>query len=663
MDTTLLGDIIIVLTLVTAVIFVFLRMKVPAIIGFILTGILAGPAGLGIIKESSEVGFVADFGIVLLLFTIGIEFSLKDLLEIRRSMLVGGAVQVAATLAITFGVCTAFGFSVPEALLIGLLVSMSSTAIVLKMLEESAAISSPHGKNAFSILVFQDLVVIPAMIVIPLLSGRPAGFSGNLPLMLAKIGGFLALLYAAYQWIVPGVLYQIARTRSRELFLISVILICLGIAWLTAWLGLSLALGAFLAGLIISESEYAQEALGRILPFRDLFLSLFFISIGMLLDLAFIRDHAVLILGAVLLIVLLKTATGAFATLVLGYPLRTTILVGLSLAQVGEFSLILSKSGLENGILGPDDYQTFLGIALITMALTPSLMQAAPRLADLADRLPLPRRVKTGLMPLEVTPYAEQPVRKKDHLVIVGYGVNGRNVARAATLARIPYVILEMNPETVRTERAKGEPIFYGDATQEAILEHIDIQDAHVLVVTIPDAPAVRRIVEIARRMNRNLHIIARTRFVKEVAPLAELGADEVVPEEFETSIEIFSRALAEYLIPRDDIERFIAELRSSGYEMLRTLAGEATTVCSIQNNLPDFKVTTLKIDPNSALAGKSLTELQIRKQYRTSILAIKRGDETIINPGGEEILQPDDQVIVSGDMTSILALMQFMRT
>jgi CPA2 family monovalent cation:H+ antiporter-2 len=662
MDTKILGDIIIILGLITAVILIFLRLKVPAIIGFILTGILAGPQGFGLIG-ASDVGFVAELGIVLLLFSIGIEFSIKDLLEIRRSILIGGSLQVGATLAITYATCSFFGVGHAEALLIGLLVSMSSTAIVLKMLEERAEISSPHGKNAFSILIFQDLLVVPAMILIPVMAGGHPGSREPMWVFLSKAGGFIIFLYTAYRWIVPQLLFQIARTRSRELFLISVILICLGVAWLTSFLGLSLALGAFLAGLIISESEYAQEALGRTLPFRDVFLSLFFISIGMLLDLAFLLDHLLIILGFVVLIIMLKTLTGSFSTLLLGYPLRTAVLVGFSLAQVGEFSFILSKSSLEHGILGTNDYQTLLGIALITMAITPFIMKMAPQLADLSVRLPFSQRIKSGLRPLKIVPDAEQAVKKKDHLVIIGYGVNGRNVSRAAKLADIPYVIIEMNPETVRVERIKGEPIYYGDATQEAILEHIDIQDAHVMVITIPDVAAARRVTELARRLNPALHIIARTRYLKEVAPLYELGADEVIPEEFETSIEIFSRALSEYLIPRDDIERFISELRSSGYEMLRSLSKEATTVCSIEKDLPDFKVSTFKVHQDSDVAGKSLAELQIRKKYRASILAIRRGSETIINPGGEDILYPDDHIILSGDIDSILSIMPLFRS
>lgn len=659
MDTTILGDFIIVLGLSTAVIFLFLRLKVPAIVGFILTGILAGPQALGLIGGPEEVEAVSEFGVVLLLFSIGIEFSLKDLFEIRRSILLGGTIQVGATLGIVYVLCSLLGLGSSESLFMGFLVAMSSTAIVLKMLDEKAAVSTPHGRNTLSILIFQDLLVVGVMLLIPLMAGSHSGAREHLPLFLAKAGGLVLFLYAAYRWIVPQLLYQIARTRSRELFLISVILICLAVAWFTSQLGLSLALGAFLAGLIISESEYSQEALGRILPFRDIFVSVFFVSIGMLLDLGFLREHLLTVLGLALIIIVLKAMTGSLATLLLGYPLRTTILVGLALAQVGEFSFVLSRSGLENGILDAGVYQAFLGISVLTMAAAPFIMNVSDRVADLAIRLPLPQRIRSGLLSVKTV---EGRVRLRDHLIIVGYGVGGRNVSRAARLAGIPYLILEMNPETVRAERLKGEPITYGDATQEGILGHVDIADAHVLVIMIPDASATRRITELARRLSPAVHIIARTRLVREVAPLYELGADEVVPEEFETSIEIFSRALSEYLIPREDIERFIAELRSSGYEMFRSFSGETIRICNLEHDLPDFKINTFRVHAGSVVSGKSLTELMLRKRYHVSILAIRRGEETITNPGGEDILKPDDQVIVSGDMGSILAVIPVFR-
>lgn len=662
MDTRFLTDLIIILGLSVIVILAFLRLRVPAVVGFILTGVLAGPQALGIIEGRGEVEALSELGVVLLLFSIGIEFSVKDLLESRRSVLLGGSIQVVLTAAAVCAICPLVGLDQPECFFLGLLAAMSSTAIVLKMLDERAEVATPHGKNTLSILIFQDLLIVVFMPLIPLIStGRP-GIHSSIPLLTGKALGLMVFLYASYRWIVPWLLYQIARTRSRDLFLISIILICLGVAWLTSLLGLSLALGAFLAGLIISESEYSQEALGRILPFRDIFMSLFFISIGMLLDLVFIIHNLWLIAGLTLFVIFLKVFTGSLATLLLGYPFRTTVLVGLALAQIGEFSFILSRSGLEFGIINAGSYQIILAISLLTMAATPFIINSSPALADMAVRLPLPHKVLSGLKPLGITPQEGTEVRMKDHLIVIGYGVNGRNVSRAASMAGIPYLVIEMNPDTVRSERRKGKPLYYGDATQEAILSHVGISGAHVAVITIPDPPSARRVTELVRRLNPTVHIITRTRFVKEVEPLYALGADQVIPEEYETSIEIFSRALAEYLVPRDEIERYISELRSSGYGMLRSLSGEATTISNLQHDLPDFKVHTLKVHPGCPVAGRSLIDTQIRKRHHVSILAIRRGTATIINPGGEDLLLPDDLIIVSGDLTSVLCLVPLLR-
>ena len=662
MDIRFLADLIIILGLSVIVILAFLRLKVPAVVGFILTGVLAGPQALGIIEGRGEVEALSELGVVLLLFSIGIEFSVKDLLESRRSVLLGGSIQVVLTAAAVCVICSLLGMGLPECFFLGILAAMSSTAIVLKMLDEKAEIASPHGKNTLSILIFQDLLIVVLMPLIPLIASTRTGVPASVPMLVGKALGLMVFLYASYRWIVPQLLYQIARTRSRDLFLISIILVCLGVAWLTSQLGLSLALGAFLAGLIISESEYSQEALGRILPFRDIFMSLFFISIGMLLDLGFIIENLWLILGLTAAVILLKVFTGSISTLLIGFPFRTTVLVGLALAQIGEFSFILSKTGLEFGIINAGSYQIILAISLLTMAATPFIINMSPGLADIAVRLPLPHRVLSGLRPLGIIPPHESPVRMKDHLIIIGYGVNGRNVSNAASMSGIPYLVIEMNPDTVRTERRKGKPIYYGDATQEAILNHVAVRSAHVVVVTIPDASSARRVTELVRKLNPAVHIIARTRFVKEVEPLYALGADQVIPEEYETSIEIFSRALAEYLVPRDEIERCISELRASGYGMFRSLSGEATTISNLQHELPDFKVHTLRVHPGCPVAGKSLIETQIRKKHHVSILAIRRGGTTIINPGGDDLLLPDDLIIVSGDLDSILAIIPILR-
>ncbi|MBN2686658.1 MAG: cation:proton antiporter [Deltaproteobacteria bacterium] len=646
MELALLKNIFIIFGLSIVVLFVCLRIKIPTIVGFLITGIVAGPHGLGFISAVAEVETMSEIGIVLLLFTIGIEFSLKDLLRIKKLVFLGGSVQIALTVLSFFFIARQVGQTVPQSVLMGCLMALSSTAIVLKLLQERAEIESPHGRTSLGILIFQDIAIVPMILITPVLAGAGGNLAGSLMLLIVKVAGILILVYASSKWLVPQILYHIARTRNREIFLLSIIILCLAVAWLTHSLGLSLALGAFLAGLIISESEYSHQALGNILPFRDLFISFFFVSIGMLLNLDFVlRNMGIIILITAGVVVLKAIIAGATASL-LGYPLRTMILVGCALSQVGEFSFVLSKAGLHYGLLTPGKtYQLFLAVSVLTMMVTPFVILAAPHLVAAAVRLPLPQKLKSGVHPA----FTVTDLTRTDHLIIIGFGLNGRNVARAAKTAGVPYIIIEMNPETVRHEKALGEPIFYGDATHEAVFHHAAIHNARIIVITIADAAATRNITSLARAMNPKIHIIARTRFLQEVEPLYELGADEVIPEEFETSVEIFTRVMAKYLIPRDEIERFVRDVRSDGYHMFRSISADAVSCSNLRHCLPDIEIASFRIDETSPLAGKTLGETEMRKKYGVTVLAVRRNGTTISNPDITIQFAPNDILFLLG--------------
>ncbi len=645
MEIPLLKDIVIIFGLSIVVLFICHRFRVPTIVGFLLTGILAGPHGLRLIKAHHEVELLAEVGIVLLLFTIGIEFSLKSLLQIKKSVLLGGSLQVTLTLLATFFIARYLGQALGQAVFIGFLAALSSTAIVLKLIQERAEVDSPHGRTILAILIYQDVIIVPMILFTPLLAGATGNLGESLLIFTAKGIGIIVLVIVSARWIVPQALYQIARTRNRELFLLSVVVICLAVAWITSSMGLSLALGAFLAGLIISESEYSHQALGNILPFRDVFTSFFFVSIGMLLDVGYFFQQPLLIVLIAAGVLALKTIIAGFVTILLGFPLRTGILVGLALSQVGEFSFILSKTGIEHGLLAGDIYQMFLSVSVLTMAATPFIIAAAPRFAGVMLRLPLPRRLKSGLYPAQEI----EKTRKNDHLVIIGFGINGRNLARAARAGNIPYVIIEMNPEVVREQRAKGEAINFGDATQEAVLKHAGIKDARIGVVAINDPAATRRITELVHKLNPVVHLIVRTRYLQEMRPLHELGANEVIPEEFETSVEIFTRVLVKYLVPRDEIEKFITEVRASEYEMFRSLSKVPMSVSDVKLQLPDVEISTFRVDERSLLAGKSLAEIGWRKKYEVTVLAIRRESQIMSNPDGDVQLCSDDVLFLLG--------------
>lgn len=665
MNIPLLSDLDIILGLGIVVLFVCLRLRIPAIVGFLLTGVIAGPHGLGFVGAASEVEAIAELGVVLLLFTIGLEFSMKSLFQLKRLVLLGGTFQVVGTLLAGFLIALQFGLDPGKAAFVGCLVSLSSTAIVLKVLEGRSEMDSPQGKISLAILILQDIVAVPMVLMVPIMAGGHGDSSGMFFTLLVKGVAIVALAIILARFIAPQILYQIAKTRSRELFLISVVVICLSVAWATSSIGLSLALGAFLAGLIISESEYSYQALGTLLPFRDLFTSIFFISIGMLVDTSIFIARPWTILAGTVGITVLKALTAGGAAAILGYPARTVILSGLALSQIGEFSFILSRAGMQFGLISGESYQVFLGVSVLTMAATPFLIASGPGLAVTLTRLPGILGGRSQAVSSLEDPAGKSEEVLENHLLIVGYGVCGRNVARAAKAARIPYRIIEMNPVTVRKEKAKGERITYGDASQGAVLEHAGVQAARAMVVAIPDPLATRMAISTARGINPRLHIIARTRYLHEMKHLYALGANEVVPEEFETSVEIFSRVLTRYFVPRGEIEKFIGDVRSDGYNMFRSLSQDATAFCrddycDIGFYLPDVEIWSLRVQEGSPVAGKTIGDAELRKHHGVTVLAVRRHLETISNPGADILFMPDDVAVVVGtqhDLTSVKVL------
>lgn len=646
MEIPLLTDIVIIFGLAVAVLLLFHFLRLPAVVGLLLTGILAGPHGFGLVAAIHEVEVLAEIGVILLLFTIGIEFSFKKLIEIKKQVVVGGALQVGLTILAVFVIARQIGLSSTEAIFYGFLISLSSTAIVLRLIQERAEVDTPHGRTGLGILLFQDVIIVPMILITPMLAGsQPGKIDSDIFVFAAKGIAIISLVLVAAKWLMPWLLHQVARTRSKELFLLSVVAICLTIAWLTSNAGLSLALGAFIAGLIISESEYSHQALGNILPFRNVFTSFFFVSIGMLLDTGFLINNPVIILTASAGVLILKALIASSAAILLGFPLRSGILAGLSICQVGEFSFILSRTGVEHGLLA-DHYQLFLAVAVLTMAATPFIISLAPRFADRILQIPVPAKLKTGLWPV---PEKKGHKMLKHHLVIIGFGLNGRNVARAARMTGIPYMIIEMSPDTVKREREKGEPIFYGDAIHEEVLRHVGIEDATVVVVAINDPTATRGITENVRKLTRKAHLIIRTRYLTEMQALYDLGANEVIPEEFETSVEIFSRVLAKYLIPRDEIDKLVIQLRSDGYEMFRNLSRKSSLFSSLDLHLPDVEVSSMRVEEGSPVVGKSLLELELRKKYGVTVLAVRRDSQTFPNPDVEIPFLADDVLYVMG--------------
>ncbi|HUC39313.1 MAG TPA: cation:proton antiporter [Gemmatimonadales bacterium] len=635
------------------VILVFYRLKLPALPGFIVAGMLLGPNALGLVSDPHDVESLAEVGVILLLFTIGIEFSLSRLREMQRQILGSGFAQMGFTVLVALAVGLALLREWRIALFLGFLIALSSTAIVLKVLTDQSEIDAPHGRLATGVLIFQDLCVVPIMLVLPFLAGKAEGGVPGLLLALGKAALVVVGVILAARTIVPRALTEILKTRSRELFLIAVILIGTLTALGTAAAGASLALGAFLAGLIISESDYGYQAMAELMPFRDIFISLFFVAVGMLVQLQTLWAHLALTLVAVAVIMGGKTLAAAVGPALMGYSGRVALLAGVAVSQIGEFSFVLAKEGRVAGLLPDLLYQQFLGIAVITMLVTPFLLQGGPAMLDALERVVPLDRLLPGFRPRELAAVHEQV---KDHVVIAGYGLNGRNLAAALRSIHAPYLIVELNAQTVRKARAEGEPAFYGDATREEILRALGVDRARMLVIAISDPAATRAMVRVARDINTKLYIVARTRYVVEIPELTRLGANAVIPEEFETSIEIFARVLAHYNVPRDEIERLVSEIRASHYQALRPGARPRLSLKGSFGALRQMHVERIILPANTAVVGQTIAETQLRSTTGALILAVRRGEDDFGTPGADFRLDAGDVLVVIGQPPQIKA-------
>ncbi|MFQ5662780.1 MAG: cation:proton antiporter [Terriglobia bacterium] len=545
----LLRDLLILFGFATLISVVLHKARQSTIVAYLLTGILVGPSGLGVITNRAGIELMAEIGVVLLLFTLGIEFSLEKLLRMRQVVLGAGSRQVVFTILVSSLLAISIGYTWRQSLFWGFLIAASSTAIVLKLLFERQELDSPHGRAILGVLLFQDLCVVPMMALIPALAAPAPGIAFTIVYALGKALGLVAALLLVAHYLFGPLWRTIVQLRSKEIFLIATIFFSLGTAWVAGQLGLSLALGAFLAGLALSESEFAHQILSEILPFRDSFSSLFFISIGMLIHLGFVRANWTVVALLAAGIFLAKLLTGASAVLSLGFPLRMSLLVGLGLAQVGEFSFVLLQQGAGLGLVSEAGYQTFLAAAVFSMMITPLVAQASPRLAARFSEMPILLRFFPELGEAKLK---QQARALNDHVIVCGYGLSGRLTARVLKQAGIPYLVLETNPETVRRAAAAQETILFGDGSSQAILAKAGAGRARAIVYAISDPFVLSRAVSNARLLNPQLTILVRTKRLEEQPILERAGASQVVSEEREAAAEIIIRLLGVYGISRN---------------------------------------------------------------------------------------------------------------
>ena len=657
-ENTFLQDLVITLTAALLVLLPSRRLKIPTAVGFMLTGILIGPGALGLIGNPHHVETLAEIGVAVLLFMIGLEFSLARLKEIGRAFLVAGPLQVIATMAVVAGVLLALpiGATLPRAIFAGMLVTLSSTAMLLRMLTERGEIHAPQGRLILGVLLFQDLAIVPMLILIPALAGNQSIAMG--PRLLTGLVLALTFLLVA-RFLMPRIVNIVIRSGVRELYVMMAVAVCLGAALLTQSLGLSPALGAFLAGLLVSESEYAHQVVAEILPFRDLFSSLFFISIGMLLAPDYLFGNLPTVGGWFLLTIAVKAFVAAVIIRAMGFPLRIAAIVGISLAQVGEFSFVLISVGTDQGLVSASQSQQFLAVAVLTLIATPFLIKFASWVGAHTGRpvtLPAAGEALEGHISGAGLPLAHAPERLANHVVIAGYGVNGRNVARVLNELGINYIVMELDTAIIRRAKEAGEKIQFGDVSRPEGLHACAVDRASVVVLAISDPAATRFAVAQVRGANPRAYVIARTRQVAEVAELMRLGADEVIPEEFETSIAIVMRVLRRFHVPGNVIRFQEQALRREGYSFLRGSDVAGALMHSIERMMAGAITDTYYIEPDSPSVGRTLADLDLRGRTRALIIAVVRDGTHELSPGADFALRARDVLVLVGDHQALEA-------
>ncbi|HEY1089037.1 MAG TPA: cation:proton antiporter, partial [Archangium sp.] len=628
--------------------------------GLLFAGALAGPGAFALVKSMEAIEVLAELGVVLLLFTIGLEFSLKRLKTIFKQVAVGGLLQVSlTTLAVAFA-AMALGEPPGRSVFFGFVFSLSSTAIVLRALAERRELDAPHGRFIVGTLIFQDLCVVPMVLVVPLLgAGSNVGTAASsIAIALGKAAAVVVATIIIARQVVPRMLGWVDRARSREVFLLAVLALCLGTAWITSSAGLSLALGAFLGGMAIADTEFGHRAMSDVMPLRDAFVSVFFVSLGMLFDVRVVLAQPWLVLGIAAAFIFGKGLLATLAALAMRFPARAAWLAGVGLAQFSEFGFVLAQLGRSSGVVDQQGLAPLLNAGILSMFLTPLMVRAAPHLSA-GEKLLAPLVKLIGARDISEL---DEPGHKdvSGHVVIVGFGLSGRLLAKALEACGVKYVALELNADTVRAARAEGATIYYGDATSQEALEHAHLAQARALVLVMNDPSAVQRVLSTAARVAPKVPVLMRAKYLKERDELLALGAQDVVSEEVEGGLEMLSRTLRWLEVPRNVIEKRLRDARDVTRTTERKLTVPRRTLGELQA-LADLKLERISIEPGSAAAGKSAVQLDLRKQTGALMIAVQRGGALLEQPDPHVPYEPGDIVFLAGTGDALRKAMELL--
>ena len=651
----LLEEITVIATVSVLVTLVLGRLKLPVVAGLVLSGALVGPKALSLAHDPEAIEVIAEVGVIFLLFTIGLEFSLSRLKNIFRQVALGGLLQVGVTTLVTSMVCLSMDLSLPEAIVYGFVFALSSTALVLRTLGERGELDAPHGRFIVGTLIFQDLCIVPMVLIVPLLINgldKPETWQ-EITLALVKATLVVVLLFAVSRKVIPHLFRWVNASRSNEVFILTVLCLCIGTAYLTSLTGLSLALGAFLAGMIVADTDFRHRAMGDILPLRDVFVSFFFVSLGMFFDFHLLAEKP---MEVVLLLIAFIGGKGLIAILAasfMRFPPRAAWLAGVGLAQFGEFGFIILQLAIQEGVVLETEIGTLLNAGILSMFLTPLLVYKAPHFTAGERALdPLAKLLRAR----SAEELEDRTVGHSDHVVVIGYGLAGRLLTNSLNRLKIEAVALEMNSDNVELGRKLGDPVYYADATSEEALGHAHVETCRAIVIMINDNQAIERVISTIARMKVEAPVFVRTQYMRGSEKLQNELPVNIVASEVEGGLEILSLVLNQLRIPRNLIVREIDQAREETMHSDREYSSSPLPL-EAHAGLKDLKVEKLIVTARSRVAGQSPRNLDLAESTGISILAVRRKDSLLVHRLADIIFEPQDLVYCLGNKKDMLVV------
>ena len=660
-DFRLILDLVTVLGAAAACGLLAALLRQPVLLGYLLGGVIVGPMGLGVIKEVIQVETLAQFGVAFLLFTLGVKFSLTELRKVQGISLGGGSLQILLTIAVTALISVGIGWvtSIPQGIFLGAVLSLSSTVVVLKCLNENGESETPHAQVMLGILVVQDLAVGLMLAILPTLDHAPSEIGVAIGWALLKIAAVAGGATIAGVWVLPPLLRFLAWTESRELFLLGVVALCLGIALLTEYMGLSIEMGAFLAGLMISEVEYADQTLAYVEPLRDIFATLFFAAIGMLIDPLFLWSHLELILGLVAIVILGKFLIITPIVRLFGYSWKTALIAGLGLAQIGEFSFLLVSKGQTLGLISRQVYLLVLGTTAVTLVVTPFMLKALPKFFIWAETKPA---LQQWLLCTPTEPeLSAEDLPTRNHFIICGYGQTGRSIVRVLQSYNYPVVVIEQAESVIEQLREENIPYIYGDAASVQILEKAQVSEAKGMAITLPSAMSTRLCLKRSLEFSPDLDVVARATQDSDLELLYQLGATEVVQPEFEASLELSSHLLNRLGLEKTNVQAQLQLIREGRYTEFRPERPAARVQRDVrsaaQELTQELNNRWYALPEHSPLLGMTIIQSDCRRLTGVALMAIQRGDgQEIDYPEPTTRLMKGDRLLLIGQPGEITA-------